>query len=196
MVHSQRFNVQKVHIGGTPRKVLYHCESRLVLVMRTDLSNDTCLSDICCVDPQSGTVLSTFKLEPDEIAKSMELVKVGNEHVVVIGTSLSSGPAIMPSGEAERCMIFPMSYANVYLVLRFELLSRNDKNKLHFINFNLINFVLHLHIFIGIIGVSYTVQKADLLSFTLSKFETLMVLQWHSVRRQAHLLNALHPFVR
>ncbi|KAL0339515.1 UNVERIFIED_CONTAM: DNA damage-binding protein 1b [Sesamum radiatum] len=33
--------------------------------------------------------------------KCMELVKVGNEHVLVIGTSLSAGPAIMPSGEAE-----------------------------------------------------------------------------------------------
>ncbi|KAK4757393.1 hypothetical protein SAY87_018694 [Trapa incisa] len=101
MVHSKRLNVQKVHIGGTPRKVLYHCESRLLLVMRTDLINDTCLSDICCVHPHSGTVLSAFKLEPDEIAKSMELVKVGNEHVVVIGTTLSAGPAVMPSGEAE-----------------------------------------------------------------------------------------------
>ncbi|KAK4762165.1 hypothetical protein SAY87_030049 [Trapa incisa] len=101
MVHSKRLNVQKVHIGGTPRKVLYHRESRLLLVLRTDLSNDTCLSDICCVDPHNGTVLSTFKLEPDEIAKSMELVKVGNDLVVVAGTTLSAGPAIMPSGEAE-----------------------------------------------------------------------------------------------
>ncbi|XP_031380418.1 splicing factor 3B subunit 3 isoform X2 [Punica granatum] len=102
MVHSKRLNVQKFHIGGTPRKVLYHSESRLLLVLRTELSNDSCSSDICCVDPHSGAVLSAFKLEPEEIAKSMELVKVGNEHVVVIGTSLSSGPAIMPSGEAER----------------------------------------------------------------------------------------------
>ncbi|BBH07510.1 Cleavage and polyadenylation specificity factor A subunit protein [Prunus dulcis] len=101
MVHSKRLNVQKFHLGGTPREVLYHSESRLLLVMRTDLSNDTSSSDICCVDPLSGSVLSSFKLEPGETGKSMELVRVGNEQVLVVGTSLSSGPAIMPSGEAE-----------------------------------------------------------------------------------------------
>ncbi|PON82419.1 Cleavage/polyadenylation specificity factor, A subunit, C-terminal [Trema orientale] len=101
MVHSKRLNVQKFNLGGTPRKVLYHSESRLLLVMRTELTNDTCSSDICCVDPLSGTVLSCFKLEHGETGKSMELVRVGNEQVLVVGTSLSSGPAIMPSGEAE-----------------------------------------------------------------------------------------------
>ncbi|KAA8518334.1 hypothetical protein F0562_015783 [Nyssa sinensis] len=101
MVHSKRLNVQKFHLGGTPRKVLYHSESRLLLVMRTELSNDAFSSDICCVDPVSGSVLSSFKLEPGETGKSMELVRVGNDQVLVIGTSLSAGPAIMPSGEAE-----------------------------------------------------------------------------------------------
>jgi splicing factor 3B subunit 3 len=46
-------------------------------------------------------VLSSYKLKPGETGKSMELVRVGNEHVLVVGTSLSSGPAILPSGEAE-----------------------------------------------------------------------------------------------
>ncbi|KAM7505591.1 hypothetical protein LguiB_004495 [Lonicera macranthoides] len=101
MVHSKRLNVQKFHLGGTPRKVLFHSESRLLLVMRTELSNDSYSSDICCVDPLSGSVLSSFKLDPGETGKCMELVKVGNEHALVIGTSLSAGPAIMPSGEAE-----------------------------------------------------------------------------------------------
>ncbi|KAF3442807.1 hypothetical protein FNV43_RR16724 [Rhamnella rubrinervis] len=101
MVHSKRLNVQKFNLGGTPRKVLYHSDSRLLIVMRTDLSNDTCSSDICCVDPLSGTLLSSFKLEHGETGKSMQLVRVGNEQVLVVGTSLSSGPAIMPSGEAE-----------------------------------------------------------------------------------------------
>lgn len=105
MVHSKRLNVQKFNLGGTPRKVLYHSESRLLIVMRTELSNDTCSSDICCVDPLSGTLLSSFKLEHGETGKSMQLVRVGNEQVLVIGTSLSSGAAIMPSGEAERCII-------------------------------------------------------------------------------------------
>ncbi|KAF9595606.1 hypothetical protein IFM89_001355, partial [Coptis chinensis] len=31
-----RLNVLKFHLGGTPRKVLYHNESRLLLVMRTE----------------------------------------------------------------------------------------------------------------------------------------------------------------
>ncbi|GAV86134.1 CPSF_A domain-containing protein/MMS1_N domain-containing protein, partial [Cephalotus follicularis] len=101
MVHSKRLNVQKFHLEGTPRKVLYHSESKLLVVMRTELSNDTCSSDICCVDPLSGSVLSSFKLEVGETGKSMEFVRAGSEQVLVIGTSLSSGPAIMPSGEAE-----------------------------------------------------------------------------------------------
>ncbi|PIN20426.1 Splicing factor 3b, subunit 3 [Handroanthus impetiginosus] len=101
MVPSKRLNVQKFHLGGTPRKVLYHNESRLLLVMRTELDNDSCSSDVCCVDPLSGSVLSSFKFEPGETGKCMELLKAGNEHVLVIGTSLSAGPAIMPSGEAE-----------------------------------------------------------------------------------------------
>ncbi|KAH7853889.1 hypothetical protein Vadar_007697 [Vaccinium darrowii] len=101
MVHTKRLNVQKFHLGGTPRKVLYHSESRLLLVMRTELSNDSSSSDICCVDPLSGSVLSSFRLDPGETGKCMDLVKVGNEQVLVIGTSLSAGPAIMPSGEAE-----------------------------------------------------------------------------------------------
>ncbi|KAL8463769.1 hypothetical protein ACS0TY_033641 [Phlomoides rotata] len=101
MVPSKRLNVQKFHLGGTPRKVLYHNESRLLLVMRTELDNDSCSSDVCCVDPLSGSVLASFKFDPGETGKCMEFVKVGNEHVLVVGTSLSPGPAIMPSGEAE-----------------------------------------------------------------------------------------------
>ncbi|KAJ4977737.1 hypothetical protein NE237_008517 [Protea cynaroides] len=101
MVHCKRLNVQKFYLGGTPRKVLYHSESRLLLVMRSDLNTESSSSDICCVDPLSGSVLSTYKFESGETGKSMQLVKVGNEQVLVVGTSLSSGRAIMPSGEAE-----------------------------------------------------------------------------------------------
>ncbi|GFP84151.1 DNA damage-binding protein 1 [Phtheirospermum japonicum] len=101
MVPSKRLNVQKFHLGGTPRKVLYHNESRLLVVMRTELDNDSCSSDVCCVDPLSGSILSSFKFDPGETGKCMDFVKVGNEHVLVIGTSLSAGPAMMPSGEAE-----------------------------------------------------------------------------------------------
>ncbi|CAI9782727.1 unnamed protein product [Fraxinus pennsylvanica] len=101
MVPSKRLNVQKFPLGGTPRKVLYHSESRLLIVMRTELDDESCSSDVCCIDPLSGSVLSSFKFEPGEIGKCMELVKVGDERVLVIGTSQSTGPAIMPSGEAE-----------------------------------------------------------------------------------------------
>lgn len=113
MVHCKRLNVQKFYLGGTPRKVLYHSESRLLLVMRTDLDSVSS-SDICCVDPLTGSVLSSFKLEPGETGKSMELIKVGNDHVLVIGTNMSSGPAIMPSGEAERFVILFLQYITLY----------------------------------------------------------------------------------
>lgn len=102
MVHSKRLNMRKFNLEGTPRKVLYHNESRMLLVMRTELDCGTCLSDISCVDPLSWSVVSSFRLEPGETGKSMELVRFGSEQVLVVGTSMSSGPAIMPSGEAER----------------------------------------------------------------------------------------------
>ncbi|OAY43074.1 splicing factor 3B subunit 3 isoform X1 [Manihot esculenta] len=125
MVHSKRLNFQKFHLGGTPRKVLYHSESRLLLVMRTELGNDTSSSDICCVDPLNGSIVSSFKLEPGETGKSMALVRVGNEQVLVIGTSLSSGPAIMPSGEAE-------STKGRLIVLCLEHLQNSDSGSMTF----------------------------------------------------------------
>ncbi|GLT62074.1 hypothetical protein SLA2020_347390 [Shorea laevis] len=125
MVHTKRLNVQKFHLGGTPRKVLYHSESKLLVVMRTDLSDSSCSSDICCVDPVSGSVVSSFKLELGETGKSMELVRVGNEKVLVIGTSLSSGPAIMPSGEAE-------STKGRLIVLCIEQIQNSDSGSMTF----------------------------------------------------------------
>ncbi|KAI4319577.1 hypothetical protein MLD38_033162 [Melastoma candidum] len=101
MVHSKRLNVQKFHIDGTPQKVLYHGDSKLLLVLRTELDCGDCMSDVCCVDPYTGTVLSTFKFESDELGKSMELVRVGKELVVVIGTTFCNGRTMLPNGEAE-----------------------------------------------------------------------------------------------
>lgn len=106
MVHGKRLNVQKFSIGGTPRKVLYHSESRTLLVMRTGLNGTSYSSDICRVDPLSGSLLSKFRFEPGETAKCMEIMRVGNEHLLIVGTMQSSGRAIMPSGEAER--LFPI----------------------------------------------------------------------------------------
>lgn len=125
MMHSKRLDVQKFYLGGTPRKVLYHCESRLLLVMRTELNYDSCSSDVCCVDPLSGSVLSSFKFELGETGKCMELVKVGNEQVLVIGTSLTSGPAIMPSGEAE-------SSKGRLIVLCLEYMQNSDSGSMTF----------------------------------------------------------------
>lgn len=116
MMHNKRLNVQKFPLGGTPRKILYHAESKLLLVLRTDLNDDSCSSDICCVDPASGSILSSFKLDVGETGKCMELLKAGGEHVLVVGTSLSSGPAIMSSGEAERLIfLFHINPFNFYL---------------------------------------------------------------------------------
>ncbi|XP_028784862.1 splicing factor 3B subunit 3 isoform X1 [Neltuma alba] len=123
MVQSKRLNVQKFHLEGTPRKVLYHNESRILIVLRTELNYDTCLSDICCVDPLSGSILSSYKLELGEIGKSMELVRVGSDQVLVVGTSLSSGPAIMPNGEAE-------STSGRLLVLCLEHVQNSDSGSM------------------------------------------------------------------
>ncbi|KAF8398576.1 hypothetical protein HHK36_017507 [Tetracentron sinense] len=125
MVHSKRLNVQKFYLGGTPRKVLYHSESRLLLVMRTELNSELSSSDICCVDPLSGSLLSTYKLEPGETGKSMQLVKVGSEQVLVVGTSQSAGPAIMASGEAE-------STKGRLIVLCLERIQNSDSSSLIF----------------------------------------------------------------
>lgn len=114
MVHCKRLNVQKFSIDGTPRKVLYHSESKTLLVLRTGLGGGSCSSDVCRVDPFSGTLLSKFQCEPGETAKCMQIVKVGKEQVLVVGTSQSVGRIIMPSGEAER-----FAYETISFCLRY-----------------------------------------------------------------------------
>lgn len=101
MVHAKRLNVQKISIGGTPRKILYHDESKTLLVMRIGLPG-ICSSDICRVDPFSGTLLAKFPCEPGETAKCMQIFKVGNEEILIVGTSQLPGRTVMASGEAER----------------------------------------------------------------------------------------------
>nr|CAD1818479.1 unnamed protein product [Ananas comosus var. bracteatus] len=118
MVHGKRLNVQKFSIGGTPRKVLYHSESRTLLVMRTGLNGTSYSSDICRVDPLSGSLLSKFRFEHGETAKCMEIMRIGNEHLLIVGTMQSSGRAIMPSGEAEstkgRLVVLSLEGAQTY----------------------------------------------------------------------------------
>ncbi|XP_062187510.1 uncharacterized protein LOC133890903 isoform X2 [Phragmites australis] len=101
MVHGKRLNAQKFSIGGTPRKVLYHSESRTLLVLRTGLIGASCSSDIVQVDPQNGVLLSRFKCEPGETAKCMQIAKIGSDQVLIVGTSKSPGRPMMPNGEAE-----------------------------------------------------------------------------------------------
>lgn len=98
----KRLNVQKFPVGGTPRKVLFHSDTKTLLILRTGLNGASGSSDICCMDPISGSILSTYTFGLGEIAKSMQMMKVGNASVLVVGTSLSAGRTTMPSGEAER----------------------------------------------------------------------------------------------
>ncbi|XP_039131386.1 DNA damage-binding protein 1 isoform X2 [Dioscorea cayenensis subsp. rotundata] len=97
----KRLNVQKFPVGGTPRKVLFHSDTKTLLILRTGLNGASGSSDICCMDPISGSILSTYTFGLGEIAKSMQMMKVGNVSVLIVGTSLSAGRTTMPSGEAE-----------------------------------------------------------------------------------------------
>ncbi|KAL6594944.1 hypothetical protein ACP70R_048047 [Stipagrostis hirtigluma subsp. patula] len=101
MVHGKRLNAQKFSIGGTPRKVLYHGESRTLLVLRTGLSGPSCSSDVVQIDPQNGVLLSRFKCEPGETAKCMQIAKIGSDQVLIVGTNKSTGRPMMANGEAE-----------------------------------------------------------------------------------------------
>ncbi|KAF0907055.1 hypothetical protein E2562_014661 [Oryza meyeriana var. granulata] len=101
MVHGKRLNAQKFSIGGTPRKMLYHSDSRTLLVLRTGLTGVSCSSDIVQIDPNNGVLLSRFKCEPGETAKCMQIAKIGNDQVLIVGTSKSNGRPMMSNGEAE-----------------------------------------------------------------------------------------------
>ena len=68
-------NMWKFGLNGTLKEVLYHNESRMLLVMRTELNHDgvVCLSDICFVNPLSCSILSSFELNGE--GRNMKLVK-------------------------------------------------------------------------------------------------------------------------
>ncbi len=108
MEHLKRLNVQRLPVGRTPRRVLYHSESKTLLVMRSDSSgpNRSAASDICCMDPLSGVIHSCFQLEAGETARCMQLWKVGNEQLLLVGTSLTGSNSITTAGEAERYISF------------------------------------------------------------------------------------------
>lgn len=104
MENLKRLNVQKLPLGRTPRRVLYHSDSKTLLVIRTDSGPAGCtpVSDICCVDPLSGALHSCYTLEAGETARSMQLWSLRNEQLLLVGTGLTAAGAIMPTGEAER----------------------------------------------------------------------------------------------
>lgn len=113
MEHLKRLNVQKLPLGRTPRRVLYHTESKTLIVMRTDYGPDGGLvSDVCCVDPLSGANYSCYTLDAGEVARSIQLWKRRQEQLLLVGTSLIGGGGIMSSGEAEsakgRLLVFQL----------------------------------------------------------------------------------------
>ncbi|XP_020578646.1 pre-mRNA-splicing factor RSE1 isoform X2 [Phalaenopsis equestris] len=99
--HRKRLNVGKFSIEGTPRKVLYHKESKTLLILRTGLRDTSFSSDICRVDPFNGVMISKFSCELGETAKCMQIMRIGYQHLLVVGTSQCPGRTIMPNGEAE-----------------------------------------------------------------------------------------------
>lgn len=102
MEHLKRLNVQKLPLGRTPRRVLYHSVSKTLIVMRTEPGPDgNLVSDLCCVDPLSGASHSCYSLDAGEVARSIQLWKYKQELLLLVGTSLTRG-GVMASGEAER----------------------------------------------------------------------------------------------
>lgn len=102
MEHSKRLNVQRLPLSRSPRHVLYHPESKMLLVMRSDLV----ASDICCVDPLTGGLHNCFQLDEGEIGRCMQLWNQRGEQLLLVGTGLTDGKPIMPNGEPERCFPF------------------------------------------------------------------------------------------
>ncbi|BBM97233.1 splicing factor 3B subunit 3 [Marchantia polymorpha subsp. ruderalis] len=97
MEHSKRLNVQRLPLGRTPRRVLYHAPTAMLVVLRSEHG----VSDICCVDPLSGTISSCYQLVEGETAKCMQLWHTNGEELVLVGTSLTDGKPMMPNGEPE-----------------------------------------------------------------------------------------------
>lgn len=100
MSQTKRINAQKIDMSGTPRKILYHIESNTLLVIRITQSNDSFSSDICHIDPLRGSVHSRFKFEPGETGKCMQIVKSGNDEMLLVGTCQ------LPERDPERFVCF------------------------------------------------------------------------------------------
>ncbi|EFJ05968.1 hypothetical protein SELMODRAFT_136264 [Selaginella moellendorffii] len=123
MEQSRTLNVQKLRLGCTGRRVLYHPESGVLIVLRL-LSEHR--SDVCCIEPLSGAVLCVHPFGVGQIVKCMELMKLGDEQLLLVGTASDTRRAVMATGEAERqafyfCVsntgYFPSSSRGVLVVL-------------------------------------------------------------------------------
>ncbi|KAH7280408.1 hypothetical protein KP509_37G065800 [Ceratopteris richardii] len=118
MEHSKRLNVQRHSLRSTPRKIAYHAESKTLLVLRSEWCDHVngYVSDICCVDPVTGASTFSYKFDHAELPKCMELCRVANEHLLLVGTGLSTGKAMMANGEPigakGRLIIFQLSPKN------------------------------------------------------------------------------------
>ncbi|KAI5083520.1 hypothetical protein GOP47_0003263 [Adiantum capillus-veneris] len=114
MEHSKRLNVERLSVGSTPRKIAYHVESKTLLVMRSDWCDHihSYVSDICCVDPVSGVLMLSYQFDHTETPKCMQLCKIGSEHLLLVGTGLTTGKAIMANGEPDgakgRLIVFQL----------------------------------------------------------------------------------------
>ncbi len=58
--------------------------------------NKCVVSNIYCVDPLS------FQLEDGKITRCIQLWKVGNDQLLLVGTSFTRGNSIMTTGETKR----------------------------------------------------------------------------------------------
>lgn len=96
MIHNKRLNMNKYDFTGTPRKVLYHNRSRMLLVMMESVMR----SSVYCVNPESGSKMLSIEIEGD--GRSMEFLEFRNQQFLLVGVRLSSDPAVKPNGEAER----------------------------------------------------------------------------------------------
>ncbi|MCO5552296.1 hypothetical protein L7F22_005808 [Adiantum nelumboides] len=114
MEHSKRLNVERLTLGSTPRKIVYHGESKTLLVMRSDWCGHLhgYVSDICCIDPVSGLLMFSYRFDHTETPKCMQLCKIGSEHLLLVGTGLTTGKAIMANGEPDgakgRLIVFQL----------------------------------------------------------------------------------------
>ncbi|MCO5592813.1 hypothetical protein L7F22_046816 [Adiantum nelumboides] len=114
MEHSKRLNVERLTLGSTPRKIVYHGESKTLLVMRSDWCGHLhgYVSDICCIDPVSGLSMFSYRFDHTETPKCMQLCKIGSEHLLLVGTGLTTGKAIMANGEPDgakgRLIVFQL----------------------------------------------------------------------------------------